>query len=95
MGRPQPPRARGSRHRDLRDAADITSVVAAGIVPNLACLALGLWILSGLRIRCRAPELWALAFVLGTGVSSGRTGAGDAESPAGGRRRPLVSRRAA
>lgn len=54
----------------MRTAWDIAGLLAAGVVPNLAYLAIGLWLLRPLRLAARGAERWALAFVLGTGVAS-------------------------
>jgi hypothetical protein len=54
----------------VRTAWEIAGLLAAGAVPNLAYLAIGLWLLRPLRLAARGAERWALAFVLGTGVAS-------------------------
>ena len=54
----------------MRSAGEIAALVAAGVVPNLAYLALGLWMTRGLGLVERGVERWALAFVLGSGAAS-------------------------
>jgi hypothetical protein len=54
----------------MRDPAQLASLLAAGILPNLAYLALGLWLLRILGEAARGAERLALAFVFGTGVAS-------------------------
>jgi len=54
----------------VRSAGEIAGLLAAGVVPALAYLAIGLWLLRPLRLAARGAERWALAFVLGTGVAS-------------------------
>ena len=54
----------------MRGAADIASLLAAGLVPNLAYLGVGLWSLRALRVPAGGAERFALAFALGTGFSS-------------------------
>jgi len=54
----------------VRSAGEIAGLLAAGVVPDLAYLAIGLWLLRPLGLAARGTERWALAFVLGTGVAS-------------------------
>jgi hypothetical protein len=54
----------------MRDPLDLASLLAAGMLPNLAFLALGLWLLPVLRSGARGAERLALAFVVGTGAAS-------------------------
>ena len=54
----------------MRSAWDIAELVLAGVVPSLAYLAVGLWLLRPLRLTPRGAERFALAFLLGSGVAS-------------------------
>lgn len=54
----------------MRAAPEIVRLVFAGIVPDLAYLALGLWMLRPLGLAARGAERLALAFILGSGVAS-------------------------
>jgi hypothetical protein len=54
----------------LRDAEEVARLVAAGLVPCLAYLALGLRALGLLGVAARGAERLALAYVLGTGAAS-------------------------
>ncbi len=54
----------------MRAASEIAQLVVAGVVPDLAYLALGLWMLRPLGLAVRGAERLALAFVLGSGVAS-------------------------
>jgi hypothetical protein len=54
----------------MRAASEIAQLVVAGVVPDLAYLALGLWMLRPLGLAARGAERLALAFVLGSGVAS-------------------------
>lgn len=55
---------------EARGPAQIASLFAAGLVPALAFLAVGLWIARGLRLGARGAERLALAWMLGTGSAS-------------------------
>ncbi len=54
----------------MRSAWEIAELVLAGVVPNLAYLAVGLWVLQPLGLAARGAERLALAFLLGSGLSS-------------------------
>jgi hypothetical protein len=54
----------------VRGAAEIAGLFAAGALPPLAALAIGLWMLAPLSLRPRGAERLALAFVLGSGTAS-------------------------
>ncbi len=54
----------------MRTATDLAALVAAGVVPNVAYLAIGLWIHRLLRLDARGAERLALAYVFGTGAAS-------------------------
>jgi hypothetical protein len=54
----------------LRDAAALSWLVAAGVVPCLAYLSVGSWLLRAIGSAARGSERLALAFVLGSGVAS-------------------------
>jgi hypothetical protein len=55
---------------ETRGPAQIAALFAAGLVPSLAYLAVGLWIARGLRLGARGAERVALAWLLGTGGAS-------------------------
>jgi hypothetical protein len=54
----------------VRSAAEIAILVVAGALPSLAYLAVGLWLLRGLRLRVRGGARIALAYAFGTGAAS-------------------------
>ncbi len=54
----------------MRDPQALAALVAAGVLPNLAYLAIGLAATRLLRWRARGVEALAQAFVLGTGFAS-------------------------
>jgi hypothetical protein len=54
----------------LRDAAALAWLVTAGVVPCLAYLSIGLWLLRAIGSVVRGSERLALAFVLGSGAAS-------------------------
>ena len=54
----------------MRGPEELLALVAAGAAPNLAYLAIGLWLLRGSKLVSRGVERWAIAYALGTGVSS-------------------------
>jgi len=54
----------------VRSALGLASLFAAGLVPNLAYLAVGLWLLGPLRLAATGSERLALAFVFGSGAAS-------------------------
>jgi hypothetical protein len=54
----------------MRDAGALVWLLIAGVVPNLAYLALGAWILRRLAPSARGAERLALAFVFGSGIAS-------------------------
>ncbi|MEE8476709.1 MAG: hypothetical protein V3T01_15235 [Myxococcota bacterium] len=54
----------------MRSVWEIAELLLAGVVPSLAYLAVGLWMLRPLRLEPRGAERFALAFLLGSGVVS-------------------------
>jgi hypothetical protein len=54
----------------MRDAGELVSLLLAGLLPILAYLAVGLWMLRAIGLAARGAERAALAFVLGSGASS-------------------------
>jgi len=54
----------------LRTARDLFDLASAAIVPNLAWLAVGLWLLRALRLDAQPPERLALGYLLGSGIAS-------------------------
>ena len=54
----------------MRDLGSLAWLLTAGIVPNLAYLAIGAWMLRGLPVTVRGAERLGLAFVLGSGAAS-------------------------
>jgi hypothetical protein len=54
----------------VRDLLGLTRLFVAGLVPNLAYLAVGLWLLRPLRLEARGSERLALGFVFGSGAAS-------------------------
>ena len=54
----------------LRGARELLSLASAAVVPNLAWLAVGLWLLRGLRLGAPSPERLALGYALGSGLAS-------------------------
>ena len=54
----------------MRSVGELASLLAAGIVPNLAYLALGLWAMRGVGPRARGAERLAIAYVFGAGIAS-------------------------
>jgi len=54
----------------VRDLLGLTRLFAAGVIPNLAYLAVGLWLLRPLRLEARGSERLALGFVFGSGAAS-------------------------
>ncbi len=54
----------------MRSAADLLALGAAGLLPNLAYLVVGLALARGLGSRARGAERLAVGFVLGTGACS-------------------------
>jgi len=55
---------------ERRGPAELARLLAAGLVPPLAYLAVGLWTLRGLGLAARGSERLAMAFLLGTGSAS-------------------------
>ncbi|MCH7709153.1 MAG: hypothetical protein IH884_11745, partial [Myxococcales bacterium] len=54
----------------MREPLEIAGLLAAGVFPLLAYLAVGLRLLGPLGIASRGAERFALAFVFGTGSAS-------------------------
>jgi hypothetical protein len=54
----------------VRSAGELLRLFLAGVVPPLAYLAIGLWLLRALRLPARGAERAALAYVFGTGAAS-------------------------
>jgi hypothetical protein len=55
---------------ELRGTGELWNLVAAGCIPPLAYLVLGLLLLRGLRVPARGVERLALSWLLGTGAAS-------------------------
>jgi len=54
----------------MRSSADLLALFAAGAIPVLAYVSIGLWVLRALRSDASGIERAALAYVFGTGVAS-------------------------
>jgi len=54
----------------MRSAAELARLVAAGVIPSAAYLALGLWLLRPLRLFATGSERLAVGFVVGSGAAS-------------------------
>ena len=54
----------------MRGPAELAALLLAGLLPSLACVGLGAWLLRPLRLRAAGSEALAQAFVLGAGVAS-------------------------
>ncbi|HVN40796.1 MAG TPA: hypothetical protein VMW19_21740 [Myxococcota bacterium] len=54
----------------MRDLPALGGLLVAGVVPNLAYLALGAWIVRALGLRASGCERIAQAYVVGTGAAS-------------------------
>jgi hypothetical protein len=54
----------------MRDIGALAWLLTAGVVPNLAYLAMGAWMLRGFPVAARGAERLGMAFVLGSGAAS-------------------------
>jgi hypothetical protein len=54
----------------MRDLGALAWLLTAGVVPSLAYLAIGAWMLRGMPVAARGAERLGMAFVVGSGAAS-------------------------